>query len=162
MPAWPGGLCPDCGVDMPPNLIHCRECRALLNSDLAPAYAEVPEFIPLRELAPGEELPEEPVVEAIEVATIGYLVGCPSCQQALKISQRYLGQAVQCNFCDMGFEFEVQSGKLPWLGVYTDCPHCAQRLRIGTGYLNIEVCCNFCQGPLVVRDESSVQAGSTS
>ena len=34
MPAWPGGPCPNCGEDMPPNMVHCRECRTLLNPEL--------------------------------------------------------------------------------------------------------------------------------
>lgn len=159
MPAWPGGPCPDCGVDMPQNLIHCRECRALLNSDLAPAYAEVPEFVPLREIAPGEDLPEE--LSTVEVTNLGYLIGCPQCQQALKISNRYVGQAVQCNFCEAGFEFDLRHGGVQWLGIYTDCPHCTRRLRIGAGFLNAEVCCNFCQGPMVVHLESDSMQTNT-
>lgn len=159
MPAWPGGPCPDCGVQMPQNLIHCRECRALLNSDLAPAYADVPEFMPLREIAPDEELPEE--LPTVEVVNQGYLIGCPQCQQALKISNRYLGQAVQCNFCEAGFEFEMRTGNIQWLGIYTNCPHCARRLRIGAGFLNAEVCCNFCQGPMVVHLENNSMQTNT-
>ena len=34
MPPWPGGPCPACGDEMPEKLIHCRNCRTLLNSDL--------------------------------------------------------------------------------------------------------------------------------
>ena len=50
MPAWPGGPCPECGEVMPENLVHCQNCRALMNPDLKTDSVEIPEFIPLQEI----------------------------------------------------------------------------------------------------------------
>ncbi len=149
MPAWPGGLCPECETDMPANLIHCQACRALLNTDLRPNFAEIPEFVPLKELTPEEQkrLDQSPA----QVANRGVMIACPACQQVLKINNRYHGQAVQCNFCDHDFNFDLKAEPIEWLGVYTDCPHCQNKLRIGSNFINMEVSCNFCQGPLIVN-----------
>ena len=76
MPVWPGGPCPDCGQDMPANLVHCQFCRALLNPDLYRSDVEIPEFFELKEVS-----------HMIDVPLKGYFVLCPHCEEELKINR---------------------------------------------------------------------------
>ena len=61
MAAWPGGACPECGDQMPANLIRCATCRGLLNPDLQPKCVSEIEFVELKGeghgLAAGAALP---------------------------------------------------------------------------------------------------------
>jgi len=81
MPPWPGGPCPVCGDVMPERLIHCRNCRAMLNSDLESDTIEIPAFIPLQEIA-----------SHVELDVRGYFVPCSSCERELRINAKYAGK----------------------------------------------------------------------
>lgn len=145
MPAWPGGDCPECGEEMPANLVHCQMCRALLNPELERPEIEVPEFQPLREVNPNEEVKDVRFVRPQK-----FFVNCIRCQQELKIAARYLDHSVLCNFCDYPFDVEFHTTRLTLLGVETDCPHCNQTLRAANQYLGHTVACNFCTGKLSI------------
>lgn len=135
MPAWPGGPCPQCGEDMPENLIHCYNCRSLLNPDLQPDSVEVPKFIPLREIA-----------TMIEVEPVGLYVTCPACHKELRIHGKYVGQRVACKHCSKAFVLEPDRNGVEIAGLYTQCPHCSEELRIARKYLGQKVACKHCGG----------------
>lgn len=137
MAAWPGGPCPSCGEDMPQNMVHCRECRTLLNPDLQRDSVEIPEFIPLQE-----------VDAMVEIAANGMFVGCPQCSQELKINKKYVGQRVQCKFCAADFRLDPANPALNRADVYSKCPHCEQELRFARKYLGVRVACRFCGGKI--------------
>jgi len=142
MSAWPGGDCPRCGENMPENLIHCQSCRALLNPELESDSVHIPEFIPLPEIA-----------AMIEATARGYYVGCPACDQELRINAKYVGQRVQCKHCET--KFLLQRGKdslLTFQAFYVACPHCNEELRIGTKYLGMKVACKKCDGRIHLLD----------
>jgi hypothetical protein len=148
MAAWPGGPCPDCGDDMPSNLIHCQRCRALLNPKLKPLSIEIPDFVPLRELESPESLKDEP----INIVTLGYFCECPSCRKELKISRQFQGQTVACKFCDASFNFDANQESLHISAVVLHCPQCTNKLRVSTKYLGMKVLCNFCSQTLVIHE----------
>ena len=77
-------------------MIHCRNCRTLLNPELERDSVEVPVFIPLQELG-----------VMIEIVPTGLFASCPKCAQELKINRKYLGQRVQCKFCNVDFRLDV-------------------------------------------------------
>lgn len=137
MSAWPGGPCPNCGEEMPPNMVHCRECRALLNPELNRSSVEVPAFIPLQELD-----------AMVELTPIGLFVACPECHQELKINRKYLGQRVQCKFCSADFRLDPASPPIAEADVYSKCPHCEQELRFANKYIGVRVACRFCGGKI--------------
>jgi hypothetical protein len=135
MSAWPGGPCPECGEEMPPKLIRCAGCRALLNPDLEPGEIVPPEFVPL------------PEVEAVvDTPVVGYFISCPHCEKELRINARYLGQHVACNFCNGQFQFQVEPPAVRWHAFYTVCPHCSRELRAAKKYRGAKVACKFCNG----------------
>lgn len=146
MPAWPGGPCPQCGEDMPENVIHCRTCRTLLNSDLQPDTIEIPPFIPLQEI--------EAMVDA---EPLGYYVGCPSCDQELRISRKYLGQRVQCKFCSAPFMFDLRLPRLSVPAFYVNCPHCREELRVASKYAGAKVACKHCAGKIQLVERAAVR-----
>ena len=137
MPAWPGGPCPECGEEMPAQLIHCMSCRALLNTDLEQDSVEIPAFVPLQEISCIIDLEPE-----------GYYVGCPHCQRELRIHGKYVGQHVQCKFCRKPFEFAADGNRLARIAFYTDCPHCRKEIRAAQKYLGAKVACKFCDGAI--------------
>ncbi len=137
MPAWPGGHCPDCNDQMPPLLIHCQSCGALLNTDLRPKPVELPEFVPLQE-----------VESMIDTRPLGYYVSCPHCRQELRIHSKYVGQRVQCKYCRKPFLFSFDNGQLKRIAFYTDCPHCNKEIRAADKYMGAKVACKFCSGAL--------------
>ena len=137
MPAWPGGPCPNCGEDMPPNMVHCRECRTLLNPELERDSVEIPVFIPLQELD-----------AMVEIEPIGIFVSCPQCSQELKINKKYVGQRVQCKFCTADFRLDPTLPSLVQSDVYSKCPHCEQELRFARKYVGVRVACRFCAGKI--------------
>ncbi|MCA9041324.1 MAG: zinc ribbon domain-containing protein [Planctomycetaceae bacterium] len=141
MPAWPGGPCPNCGEDMPENLIHCQTCRALLNAELQFDSVEVPEFIPLAEL--------ESMVDA---SLEGYFVVCPECQQELRINRKYLGKKVQCKLCESPFVLKLDNGKVQSKAFFAKCPNCKNELRASHKYIGEKVACKFCGGKLQLTD----------
>ena len=135
MPAWPGGPCPECGDDMPENIIHCRSCRALLNNDLEQDSVEIPAFIPLPEID-----------SYVDVKPEGYYIACPHCNRELKINGRFLGANCTCKSCNGAFALDLAQSGLQLLGYYGTCPHCAQRVRMAKKYAGIKVACKFCTG----------------
>ena len=142
MPPWPGGPCPACGDEMPERLIHCCNCRTLLNSDLEPDSVEIPEFVPLQEIESVAELPLR-----------GYYVLCPHCSRELRVNRKFVGKQVTCKQCTGAFvlDFERDSGaggKIQMVGIYVHCPHCSERLRMSPKYLGIKVACKSCSGRL--------------
>lgn len=139
MPAWPGGPCPECGEEMPERLIHCFNCRALLNTDLEPDSVEIPEFVPLKEI--------EPVTE---VALRGYYLSCPHCRRELRVNAKYSGKPVTCKQCDGTFKLDFHDSAIEKIGVYVYCPQCSDRLRLSAKYLGVKVACKACHGRLVV------------
>jgi len=134
MPAWPGGPCPECGEVMPENLIHCQNCRALLNTDLEFDSVIIPEFVPLKEIG-----------SAKDVKIRGYYVACLECADELRITRTYVGRQVQCNKCSGQFLFNPD-GQV--LAVYSECAHCSKRLRIATKYVGRRVTCKYCGGKI--------------
>lgn len=135
MPAWPGGPCPKCGDDMPPNLIHCRTCRHLLNPELERDSVEVPAFFPLQE-----------VESLVELIPVGLFIDCTSCRKELKIHRKYIGQRVQCKFCEADFRLVPDSPQVQQADAYGSCPHCRETLRFSPKYLGSKVACRFCGG----------------
>ena len=142
MPAWPGGPCPKCGDDMPLNMIHCRSCRELLNTDLERDSVEVPIFIPLQEIG-----------AMIEIMPVGLFTSCPKCSQELKINRKYVGQNVQCKFCEAGFNLDPGSRNISEADVYSKCAHCEQDLRFAKKYIGVKVACRYCAGKLHIVGE---------
>lgn len=141
MPAWPGGPCPNCGEDIPANIIHCRKCRTLLNTDLESDSIEIPAFRPLQELDSN-----------VELAPRGYIISCPVCDRELRVNAKHLGQAVVCKMCSGSFEFDFRNPRIERLGYYVECPHCEERLRISRKYMGVRVECRFCNGRITVVD----------
>ena len=135
MPAWLGGPCPQCGDDMPPNMIHCRTCRQLLNLELEKESVEIPAFVPLQE-----------VESVVEITPVGLFIECTSCHQELKINRKYLGQRVQCKFCAADFRLDPTSKLVIEADSYSQCPHCREPLRFASKYVGTKVACRFCHG----------------
>lgn len=142
MPAWPGGPCPNCGDEMPLNMIHCRSCRTLLNPELERDSVEVPVFIPLQEIG-----------AMIEIVPTGIFTSCPKCSQELKINRKYLGQRVQCKFCEAPLQLDPASPNVTEADVYSKCAHCEQDLRFARKYIGVKVACRYCTGKLHIVSE---------
>lgn len=163
MPAWPGGHCPDCGDFMPPNLVTCQTCRALLNTDLQQNIVEIPEFIPLRELPEDYQSLGEFQLESdsrvqiqmqvFTVAPKGVFVRCPGCQEELKVPQQYAHSQVKCNFCQSHFMMDSETRTEQIVACYADCPHCQKRIRSRSKYTNQKVRCEHCEGELCIKFE---------
>ncbi|MAG93230.1 MAG: hypothetical protein CMJ48_05720 [Planctomycetaceae bacterium] len=135
MPAWPGGPCPSCGDDMPENLVHCQRCRTLLNDDLDHDSVEIPPFVQLEEIS-----------SMVEVPPRGHYIACPQCDKELRINRKYVGEKVQCKFCQGGFRFAPSGPDAAAHAFYTTCPHCSQELRVASKYLGEKVLCKLCDG----------------
>ncbi|MFK7821125.1 MAG: hypothetical protein AB8G99_20585 [Planctomycetaceae bacterium] len=134
MPAWPGGPCPQCGDDMPENLIHCQSCRTLLNSELKADSVEIPAFIPLQE------------IEAmVDLAPNGNYVLCGSCNKELRVHNKYIGQRVQCKFCTSPFVYDEA---IEVTAMYGKCPHCTEEIRAALKYSGMKVACRHCDGKI--------------
>ena len=136
--AWQGGPCPQCGDDMPANLVHCQTCRALLNSELTEDSVEIPKFVPLREVKPTQVVPAR-----------GHYVPCPGCEEELRINRKYRGAAVSCRFCSHSFSYDESTEVT---ALYADCPHCEEELRASSKYIGQSVACRFCSGQLMLTD----------
>lgn len=139
MPSWPGGPCPQCGEGMPARLVHCRNCRALLNDDLEDDSVEIPAFQPFGELDARSEL-----------FARGWYIHCPHCADELRINKKYQGQTVSCKHCEHPFELQIPSPELTLKAYYADCPFCQRELRIGAKYTGTTVACKFCSGKLKI------------
>lgn len=143
MTAWPGGNCPECGEYAPAKIIHCRNCRALLNPDLDPDSVEIPEFVPLREIS-----------AMVEVEARGYFISCPDCDRELRINRKYLGKRVSCKHCSAQFPLNFTNGSVKRRAVYTTCPHCEKELRAADKYLGEKVACKHCKGEIQLVDQA--------
>jgi len=141
MSAWPGGPCPECGQDIPANVIHCQFCRALLNPDLYRSDVEIPAFFELKEL--------ESVSDA---EIIGLHVLCPHCEKELRINRKYTGQAVACKYCNGQFRLDLHDRRVKLKAYYADCPHCEKELRLAPKYVGARVSCKFCNGHVQIVD----------
>lgn len=138
MPAWPGGPCPECGEDMPALVVHCRNCRHLLNDELEEDTIVEPAFVPLKEIA-----------AVVTVEPRGVYDACPACGRELRINRKYAGSVVRCKHCDASFTMSREVGPHPGrVAYYADCPHCDRELRIGVKYFGHQVACKFCRGQL--------------
>ena len=142
MPAWPGGPCPQCGEDMPANLVPCQPCRELLNDDLEHDTVEIPAFHPLKELA-----------VCCDAYPVGYFFQCPDCRKELRVHKKYLGKQVCCKFCQAPFALKIDASKAISQGFYTSCPHCRQELRIAHKYLGTVAACKFCKGHIQLLEK---------
>lgn len=142
MSDWPGGNCPACNEWMPPKQVHCRECRHLLNPELYLSSVEIPEFVPLQELD-----------VIAEISPAGLFIPCPKCQAELKIAKKYLGERVQCKFCQAPFRLDPTNPRIRQSDVYSKCPHCQESLRFASKYLGVKVACRFCNGKLKVLSD---------
>ncbi|MDA1163218.1 MAG: zinc ribbon domain-containing protein [Planctomycetota bacterium] len=140
MPTWPGGSCPDCGQDMPANLIHCQFCRALLNSDLHRSDVEVPQFFELKEIG-----------TVIDVEVAGYFILCPHCREELRINRKYAGVGVACKHCNGQFLLDLASPRVNTKAFYASCGHCDEELRVAPKYLGMNVACKFCEGHVRIQ-----------
>jgi len=127
---------------MPPNVVHCRNCRALLNADLDQDSVEIPQFIPLQEIDSYVELHPE-----------GYHVACPECDRELRINVKYLGQRVSCNICAGAFRFDMNNPRIDKIAMWANCPHCTRHLRMAAKYAGAKVACKFCGGKIMIVDE---------
>ncbi|MFO0425072.1 MAG: hypothetical protein ACK526_00780 [Planctomyces sp.] len=119
---------------MPARLIHCRTCRALLNTELTEDSVEMPVFVPLPEIA---------VIAAAPAR--GHYVQCPGCHEELRIHAKYRGQKVQCKHCSQTFRYDESTRVM---AMYTQCPHCRNEIRAGAKYIGAKVSCRFCNGHL--------------
>ncbi|MEZ6039182.1 MAG: hypothetical protein R3C20_01660 [Planctomycetaceae bacterium] len=117
---------------MPARVVHCRTCRALLNSELTEDSVEIPKFVPLPELVVIAAAPPR-----------GHYVECPGCHEELRIHVKYQGQKVQCKHCEQAFRYD-DSVKI--IAMYTQCPHCAKELRAAMKHVGTRVGCRFCAG----------------
>ena len=111
---WLGGPCPQCGEEMPARLVHCRSCRALLNSELTEDSIEIPSFFALPEIS-----------VTASASPRGHYVSCPGCLQELRIHSKYKGLRVQCKHCQQ----EIRAG-LKYIGHKVVCKHCGGHLQL--------------------------------
>ncbi|QDT39561.1 hypothetical protein [Stratiformator vulcanicus] len=132
MPAWPGGACPECGEDMPARMVRCRNCRAMLNTDLDCDTVEIPAFVPLKEIK-----------EHAEVAARGIYHECESCHRELRVNGRYVGTKIACKLC--GAKVDLRKPPSEFRVGYVHCPHCEKTLRINFKYVGQVVACRFCE-----------------
>jgi hypothetical protein len=110
---------------MPAALVHCFNCRTLLNPDLQEDSVEIPAFVPLEE------------IEAMsEVEAAGYYVGCPKCHQELRVARKYVGQRVQCKFCKVPFALDLSDRAAQVQAFFAECPECHEELRAAAKYMS--------------------------
>lgn len=135
--AWKGGPCPECGEDVPANVVHCIKCRRLLNSELTEDSVEVPAYIPLPELQ-----------EMKTAKARGHYVRCNGCSEELRINAKYVGATVQCRHCEHTFSY---NGQVEQIALYTNCPHCSDEIRASMKYSGQKVACRFCKGAIELQ-----------
>jgi Zn finger protein HypA/HybF involved in hydrogenase expression len=122
---------------MPPRVIHCQSCRALLNSELSEDSIEIPAFVPLPEIA---------VIAAASAK--GHYVLCPGCNEELRIHSKYKGLKVQCKHCNVPFTYR---DTVIVKAFYTPCPHCKNELRADPKYMGHKVVCKHCDGHIQLQ-----------
>ena len=140
MPAWLGGLCPNCGDDMPAAMLRCRTCRTMLNTDLEYSSVEVPAFVPLPELD-----------SMADIEPLGIFFPCPKCEKELKIARKYFGERVACKFCAFDFRLDPALPAVKQADVYSKCPLCSKDLQFDPKYIGQKVACRFCGGKLQIQ-----------
>lgn len=84
----------------------------------------------------------------IDVYPVGYYVGCPHCHKELRIHGKYIGEHVQCKFCNRPFQLDLDGGEVNRIAFYADCPHCQQQIRAAEKYMGAKVACKFCNGAM--------------
>ena len=136
--AWQGGPCPQCGDDMPANVVHCMTCRAMLNSHLKDDSVEMPKF---------EPLPEIRIMKTAKAR--GHYVRCGGCGEELRINSKYIGARVSCRHCDFTFAYDDEVERI---AMYSTCPHCSEELRASTKFIDQNVACRFCEGALRLEE----------
>ena len=141
MQIWPGGPCPGCGEEMPAKMVHCRECRTLLNPDLSDPSVHMPVFEPLEELNPADAEPGD------DVEPRGEYTPCPACGEELRVAMKYAGKRVACKHCDTPLTADDDARRRAF---YADCPHCEQEIRVAAKYAGKLVGCKKCGGALRV------------
>jgi uncharacterized protein (DUF983 family) len=122
---------------MPPGMVRCRSCRTLLNPELEVDSVEVPDFVPLPEVA-----------AMLDVQPEGVFCDCPDCGRELRIARKYLGSKVACKFCGFGFELDPRHPRVTGSPVYASCPGCRDELRFASKYLGTRVACKHCGAQL--------------
>ncbi len=137
MTAWNGGPCPDCGEEMPARVVRCRCCGAILNDQLRPPPVRPPEPVILPE-----------ITMATTVIPKAYLIGCPNCEQEIRIAAKYLLKKVACRHCDAPFVFDRSSPVIRKIAFFVDCPHCGEELKAAEKYLEKKVACKHCDQPI--------------
>jgi uncharacterized protein (DUF983 family) len=120
---------------MPASLVHCQNCRVLLNDDLESDSIEIPQYIPLREIA-----------SMIEVDPLGYYIHCPHCTKELRIARKYLHENVACKLCNRSFVLDLSSPNVRSTHFFTNCPHCREELRVAHKYMGTKAACKHCNG----------------
>jgi hydrogenase maturation factor HypF (carbamoyltransferase family) len=138
---------------MPALVVHCRNCRHLLNDDLEEDTVVEPAFVPLKEIPANEiavhEIAGKEIAAVVSVEPRGVYDECPACGRELRINRKYTGSVVRCKHCGAGFTLSRDLGPAPGrVAYYADCPHCDRELRIATKYLGQQVACKFCRGQL--------------
>lgn len=134
---------------MPEKLIHCQNCRALLNPDLELEPAPVPEFAPLPELE-----------SMIDAPAKGYYVTCPACERELRIGKQYRDMRLACKFCAATFRFNPSEADSRYVAFQVVCPHCDRELRASWKYLNLKVICKHCSARLRLVDPAEPESAS--
>ncbi|MDA1015218.1 MAG: STAS domain-containing protein, partial [Planctomycetota bacterium] len=133
MPAWPGGPCPKCGVDMPENQIRCSDCRTLLNTDLQVKEIAAASFSPLGELQ-----------SVAEFAPRSFSLNCPSCDGRIRLPASSRRRDVCCELCQHEFRFELTHVR--FTEITGNCPHCRVAQSISPNDLGETVACDKCGG----------------
>ena len=137
MSAWSGGPCPKCGEEVPPKVLRCPECRALLNSDFSDHEFAAPEFAPLAEY--DGPPPVRPKAERTR---------CPNCTEELRVNAKYANVPVACKKCGGRLVPGDAANRISW---FADCPHCEEEIRVAVKYEGELVGCKFCGGRLRVE-----------
>ena len=150
MAAWTGGPCPECGDEMPANMLRCMTCRAWLNPELRRPEPAVPEFRPLPEIEAGGGGDAGGIRSA---APEGHFVVCPACRRELRVGHQYAGRQVACRFCDNRFPMTFGKGETRRLGVYVRCWSCGDELRAAAKYLGREVICKHCDSRMRIAED---------
>lgn len=135
--AWKGGPCPECGEDVPANVVHCIKCRKLLNSELKEDSVEIPAYVPLPELE-----------EMKNAKARGHYVRCSGCGEELRINSKYVGATVQCRHCNHTFNY---NDEVEQIAMYTNCPHCSDEIRASMKYSGQQVACRLCKGAIQLQ-----------
>lgn len=136
--AWKGGPCPECGDEMPANVVHCMTCRAMLNSELKDDTIEIPAFVPL---------PEIKIMKTAKAR--GHYIRCEGCSEELRINAKYVGARVSCRHCNHTFDYTTSVARV---AMYSTCPHCSEEIRASIKFAGQNVACRFCEGPLTLEE----------